>query len=200
MTFFTVGYGDITLTGICRIFPIIEAALGVGITGVYISLTISKYLNNTSTTNLITIWLQRGWDVLSIKRVENNFFDIALINSANETKSFIIPRNEEFLNLLRGFQIKWGFEKKIEHDFDYYTKFANYIIHILNNSNNELALKSYKFSIINTQEAVSEFHEFLKNLVEIRYANENNQLDSKDSLVILSAINHFDNLSDRQQD
>ena len=74
ITYLTIGYGDITLLGAWRVFPIIEGLIGVGVSTVVMGLIISEYLSQhdkerarTPDMEVVMILLSRGWDITDYK-------------------------------------------------------------------------------------------------------------------------------------
>ncbi|MFC8689669.1 potassium channel family protein [Brevibacillus porteri] len=76
ITYLTIGYGDITLLGAWRVFPIIEGLIGVGVSTVVMGLIISEYMSQhdkerarirTPEMEVVMILLSRGWDITDYK-------------------------------------------------------------------------------------------------------------------------------------
>ncbi|MGI6093752.1 MAG: potassium channel family protein, partial [Negativicutes bacterium] len=111
MTFFTVGFGDVTIKGALRILPVLESFIGVFFTSVFIALIIIQYQeekadkrDNLTDWDLLKIYLHRGYDILDSsqevakqgkKDVCIYHITLGCVDKGEKNLTFIIDLNRE---------------------------------------------------------------------------------------------------------
>lgn len=167
MTFFTIGYGDITLNGFARIFPIIQSAFGVGFTAVFISLLVIKYSTaiDENTIEIIKSKINSGFKVLNINKSDVKCIKVILISpdwSFNEAYS--LYKDSSVIKFLEAFKIsEWKF--KNNSNLIYYNKFKLYLKRVSEEYRDyKFYLNIKKINDISSEKELKQFYLFLENL------------------------------------
>ncbi|MCB2354369.1 potassium channel family protein [Clostridium estertheticum] len=187
MTFFTVGYGDITLIGILRFFPILESFLGVATTGIYISMALSNSTKTDKEEERLNMMISKGNDILCVSKTKiSNYYtffstkpiekyDIYLVDSNNNINViYNIEFDHEKIEFYHYFIIKWDFKNYKNNDSDYYWKFAKYLS-IKLEYDIDYSIELNKFSKNNVKINIEEFKCFLNKL----YINQKYRITGK---------------------
>lgn len=190
MTFFTVGYGDMTIgSGVVRLIPIIEGALGVAMTGIIISMILSNSMEISKNEDTLRMFISRGYDILSLEKtsIESSSFlsilfqglydkkvqednkysyNVHLMDPSGGTYTiYYINLNNGTREMFENFIIKWDFANYRNHNTEYYYKFAKYLEYQLDGKL-DLKLKIELLKFTKTDEKINlvKFQQFLENL------------------------------------
>ncbi|WP_170292145.1 stalk domain-containing protein [Heliobacterium mobile] len=75
MTFFTVGYGDISINGIWRFIPILEAFAGVMTNAIYVGILIYQLSAKSDNYEILSVAISNGWKVINTPTEHKNIVD-----------------------------------------------------------------------------------------------------------------------------
>lgn len=175
-TFFTVGYGDMTLTGLSRIFAILESLVGVSFTAIFVSLTIIKYTTPDPKQEVIKLKISRGWDVLNLRK-QDKTIKILLLSECNIKENYQVVYEPDFLELLYSFKTKWDFNPNdLATLNNQLLRFCIYLYEEMSNSglkmSHKILVHYLKKTEINLQELSSNLADLLQDKDEV------NKLDS----------------------
>ncbi|OAA84683.1 potassium channel family protein [Clostridium ljungdahlii] len=191
MTFFTIGYGDVTVSGIVRIFPIIEGFLGVALTGIIISMILSNLSEMSKKEDMLRMFIFKGYDILFFekisiegfhfleifskylakiksKRDNKDMYNIHLMNSNGKiTTIFGVRLNYELKEMYEKFRLEWDFVDYRNKNVEYYYKFVQYLRYVLMNKLDlELEVEFHKFVGTRKEINLLQFKQFLIKLRE----------------------------------
>lgn len=223
MTFFTVGYGDITVSGIVRIIPILESVLGVAMTGIIISMILSDSIELSKKEDELRMFIFRGYDILcfektSIKdfgflsifseslyrrKFENdnkNMYNVYLIDSNCKVATiFYVNLDNNTKDMFENFKIIWDFTNYRNHNIEYYYKFVQYLRYQFMGKL-EVQLEAELCKFINTNKKIDllEVKQFLINLKNsfINTPIDKRELDNEIFYYITQCINSIEKKED----
>lgn len=218
MTYFTVGYGDISAIGIVRIIPIIESAIGVGMTGIIISMILNGYSEMSKKEDVLRMFISRGYDILFfqkpsineytflsifseyLSRIKSEYcnkdkYNIYLVdNNCKVTKILNIKLSYESKETFSKFKIAWNFNNYENRNLQYY-KFAQYLKWQLRYKlDGQFENQLYKFAKVNEKIDLLNFQVYLvklRNFIWDKYKNDDS-LDDEISELIDECINSIE--------
>lgn len=176
ITFYTIGYGDILITGFPRIIAIIEGAFGVGSSAVFISYLLFLYTKSNLTFEKIKLRLNLGYEVLwiqlkrkqgfkrilSFKDIYQFYGTVTIIDKNDKLIDYNFQGDKELLNFLKEFSIQWFFPKNDILPLEYLFRFSLYLYTAL------LYTKtSYKYNFYNISLTSFDIKSFYKNITQI---------------------------------
>lgn len=177
MTFFTVGYGDITVIGASRLFVVIESIFGVANTGIYIAMALSNLNEIDKKEESLNMLINRGNDILCVRKTEignysifrekaNKNYDIYLVDNQKKMNViYNIDFNYEKEDFYRYYIMNWDFDSYKNQNSDYYWKFAKYLaIKLKYVIDAEYSIDLNKFLKTDSEMNIEEFKYFLNNL------------------------------------
>ncbi|NMM61193.1 two pore domain potassium channel family protein [Clostridium sp. P21] len=202
MTFFTVGYGDITVVGIVRIVSILEGFLGVAMTGIIISMVLSNSIEMSKKEDRLRMFIFRGYDILyfektsfnkglglsllevfseklstkMFKKYNKDLYHVHLIDSNGKVAMIhYINLNDEARETFEKFEITWDFIDYRNKNIEYYYKFAQCLMYKLRKKIDVgLEVELYKF--IKTDKKINLF-EFKEFLIKLKKSLINKRID-----------------------
>lgn len=194
MTFFTVGYGDITVSGIVRIIPIVESVLGVAMTGITISMILSNSIEMSKKEDTLRMFIVRGYDILCFqkisikdlrflsifsKRKNEDVYHVHLLDSNNKVATiYYIWLPYEAMETFKKFKTEWDFMDCNNRNIEYYYKFAQFLrCQLRDKLDVELEIELFKFMDTNEKIDLKEFQQFLIKLKESLINKEMEDID-----------------------
>lgn len=107
MTFFTIGFGDITVTGLFRVVVMFESFVGVGFTSVYIAFSMNLIKRQYTSNDVLEYRIGKGWEVVNFNPMKNGT-KILLVNQDDHFDCLTCFGNSTFVWYLKMISGEWS--------------------------------------------------------------------------------------------